>query len=89
MANLLSNTNVTGSPMSVGGSGEFIFSVDGTFGGATVTLQLLSPDGTSWLSITDAALTAEGAVIVALGGGSRVRALVAGGTPSALYANLG
>jgi len=88
MAVLLRNAAVTGDAVTVNQRGEYVFSADGTFGGATITLQLLSPDGTSWLAIDDAALTAEGAVLVGLGASSTVRALVAGGTPSALYAEL-
>lgn len=85
---LLSNASATGNSFQVNNSRDYVFSVDGTFGGATVTLQLLSPDGSSWLSITNAAFTAEGAVAVFLGADSTVRVLVASGIPSALYAAL-
>lgn len=86
-ANLLSNASVTGGGVTVGG-GSYVFTVDGTFGGATVALQIRSPDGSSWLAITDASFTAEGNCVVELGDGSEVRVTVTGGSPSALYANI-
>lgn len=88
MANLLNNASATGPVLEIGTTGEFIFSVDGTFGGATVALKLLSPDETSWLAIASASFTAEGAIVVALSKGNKVRAEVSGGSPSALYADL-
>lgn len=83
---LLSNASATGSPVAAG-AGDYCYSVDGTFGGATVSLQMQSPDGSSFLTIADTGLTAEGAVIVTLPLGI-YKALVAGGTPSGLYATL-
>lgn len=86
MANLLSNASATGAALPVEG-GTYVVTADGTFGGATLQLQLRSPDGSSWIDITDASLTAEGAFTVDLPRGE-VRMTVTGGTPSALYANL-
>jgi hypothetical protein len=43
-----------------GGVGTYY--VNGTFGGATVTLQASFDNGASWLSLGDAALTQAGAV---------------------------
>lgn len=88
MAVLLSNASATGDPVTISRSGEFVVAVDGTFDGATVALELLSPDGSSWIAITDGDLTAEGSFVVFLGAGSKVRAAVSGGTPSALYASI-
>lgn len=87
MANLLHNESATGGKLDVA-RGTYVVSADGTFGGATLQLQLLSPDGTSWLSITDASFTAEGAFAIDLPKGV-VRMSVSGGSPSALYANIG
>ncbi len=82
---LLSNASATGSGK-VWNGGEGAFLVAGTFGGATVTLQILGPDGSTWLDVgTDAALTAAGAVGFSLPPGT-IRAEVDGGTPSGLYA---
>jgi len=87
MAILLSNASATGAVVEVA-PGRYCFAVDGTFGGATVTLSILSPDGSSYISAgSDAALTAEGAVAVELPATS-VKAVVSGGSPSALYASL-
>lgn len=83
---LLSNASATGSTVAAG-PGDYCYMVDGTFGGATVLLQMQSADGSSFLTIADTGLTAEGAVIVTLPLGV-YKALVAGGTPSALYATL-
>jgi hypothetical protein len=86
-ANLLDNASATGDAMQVAG-GTYVVSADGTFGGATLQLQLRSPDGTSWLTIADAVLTAEGSYVIDLGDGE-IRMAVTGGTPSALYASIG
>jgi len=82
---LLSNATSTGSPVKWPG-GRGTFAVDGSFDGATVTLQMLGPDGSSYLSVgDDAALTAEGVVNFDLPP-CHIRALVAGGSPNAMYA---
>lgn len=83
---LLSNASATGGAIAAG-PGDYCYAVDGTFGSGTVSLQMQSPDGSSWLTIADTSLTAEGAVIVTLPRGI-YRAGVSGGTPSALYATL-
>lgn len=85
MPQLLSNEAATGSASQWGG-GSGVFSVCGTFGGATVSLQFMGPDGATWIDAGGyTTLTANG------GGGfvlppSKIRAYVSGGTPSALYA---
>ena len=83
---LLLNGSETGAAVSLA-RGDYCWSVDGTFGGATVSLQMQSPDGTSWLTVADTGLTAEGSMVVSLPA-NKYRALVASGTPSALYASL-
>lgn len=82
---LLSNASATGSAVAWPG-GRGTFEVDGTFGGATVTLSKLGPDGSSYISVgSDGALTAEGVVNFDLPPTS-IKAVVSGGSPSALYA---
>jgi len=81
---LLSNASVTGSAVGWGG-GRGVFALAGTVSGATITLQYLGPDRTTWLTAA-AALTAVGLVAFELPPG-QIRALVAGGTPSGLYAS--
>lgn len=92
---LLSNASATGEWVAWPG-GRGVFSVDGTFGSASVYLNYRSPDGSSGIraqvlasdgTLTAVALTAEGGFIVDLPPG-QVRAEVSGGTPSALYARL-
>lgn len=87
LTQLLSNVAATGAWMQIS-RGEYAFSAYGTFGGATLTLQRLLPDGVTGLAIgPDAILTAPGQCLADLPGG-QYRVLVAGGTPSALYAQL-
>jgi len=83
--NLLSNASTTGVDMAwPGGIGSFI--CVGTFGGSTVTLQLLGPNDTTYVNVgIDTTLTANGGGNFLLPP-SKIRALVAGGSPSALYA---
>ncbi len=66
-----------------GGRGQF--AVEGTFGGATVSLQVEGPNGTGISLGTDVELTAAGVANFEAPQG-RIRANVAGGAPSALYA---
>ena len=81
---LISNGSTTSSAARWQG-GQGTFTVVGTLGGATVTLQYLGPDGTTWVQAgSDAALTAAGGVVFTLHA-CQIRALVDGGTPSGLY----
>lgn len=83
---LLDNANSTGSPHSwPGGAG--VFAVAGTFGGTTVKLQQLGPDGATWLDVSGGAVdfTAPGQGGFVLPAGP-MRASVSGGTPSGLVA---
>jgi hypothetical protein len=82
---LLNNIAVTGAAANWKG-GRGVFTLAGTVGGATITLQYLGPDGATWL--TAAAAT----TLAAVGVGSfelppgQIRAAVAGGAPANLYA---
>jgi hypothetical protein len=80
---LLSNASATGSDQAWrGGRGTFI--VEGTIGGATVTLQY-SLDGTTWHDVgAEVTLSATGIGGFEIAPGL-LRAEVSGGTPSALY----
>lgn len=82
---LLTNASATGAAaLWPGGKGQFALA--GTVGGATITLQILGPDGTTYLSLGSAvALTAAGVANFEAPAGT-IRALVASGTPSGLYA---
>jgi hypothetical protein len=83
---LLANAAATGATVSPIASGAYVFSAAGTFGGATVKLQALGPDGATWSDV--ASLAAAGSTGVVLGEGASVRAAVAGGSPAGLYATL-
>jgi len=82
---LLNNAAATGNPARwPGGRGSFVAA--GTFGGATVKLQMLGPDGATWLDVdSTTSVTAVGHVVFEAGAG-QLRALVSGGSPSGLYA---
>ncbi len=83
---LLDDGDVTGAANTWAG-GPGVFTVTGTFGGATVKLQQLGPDGATWLDVSggNADLTGPGQGGFVLPEG-QVRAAVAGGTPSGLTA---
>lgn len=82
---LLTNASATGAAMDWPG-GYLSFSCLGTFDGATVTLQNLGPDGTTWMDAdSTTTLTDVGQANVLMPRG-QIRALVAGGSPSALFA---
>lgn len=83
MGALIDNGSATGSPATWGG-GIGKFTAAGTFGGATVTLEYLGPDGATWLSGATS-LTSPGMVDFRLPPG-RIRAAISGGTPSGIYA---
>ena len=82
---LLANASATGGAFTWrGGDGSFL--VAGTFGGATVSLQVLGPDGATFLDAgANTTLTAPGIGNFRLPPG-QIRAAVTGGSPAGLYA---
>lgn len=72
-------------------SARYCFAVAGDFDGATVGLELLGPDGATWIAVEDGsgplAFTAAAAAIVELPAGS-YRATIDGGSDPSLYATL-
>lgn len=83
---LLVNASATGGYQYWAG-GKGVLSVVGTFGGATLQLEMLGPNGTTPIAIPTASFTANGAIVVELPP-SRLRMTVTGGTPSGLFASL-
>lgn len=82
---LLRNASATGAAFDWEG-GLLGFTVQGTFSGATVTLQLLGPDDTNYVAVgSTTTVTAEANATVYVPRG-KIRCLVASGSPSALYA---
>lgn len=85
MAQLLTNASATGADSQWGG-GYGVFTATGTFGGATVSLQYLSPDAATWVDMgVNTTLTSNGGGAFLYPPG-RIRASVSGGAPSGLYA---
>lgn len=82
---LLTNASATGNAVIwPGGRGTFL--ATGTFSGATVKLQVLGPDNTTWIDAgTYTTLTAAGAGNFDLPQG-QIRAAVTGGPPSGINA---
>lgn len=82
---LLNNAAATGPSFDwPGGTG--IFKAIGTFSGATVTLQCLASDGVTYMPVgTDTTLSAVGGGRFMLDA-TKIRALISGGPPSAMYA---
>jgi hypothetical protein len=68
--------------------GICVFAAAGTFGGCTVNLQLLAPDGSTLLTAgTATTLTAAGMGVAYLPPG-QIQATVTGGAPSGLYVSI-
>lgn len=88
---LLSAASVTGAAVPCQFPGRYCFAVAGTFGGATVGLAMLGPDGATWIDIEGEAgpiaITAARALAVLLPPGS-YKATVAGGTGVSVSASL-
>lgn len=82
---LQSNASATGAGVYDWPGGLGHFQVKGTFGGGTVALETLHPDGTTWLPLgDDASLDAAGAFNFELPA-CKIRAALAG-TVSAVHA---
>lgn len=85
---LLNNVAVTGAAVKVDNGGTYSFGVEGTIGGATIDLRMLGPGGTNYILVPGTAMTVAGFISVDLPSGALVKANVAGGAPSALFATL-
>lgn len=85
MSVLLSNASVTGSAITWQGGRGFLTAV-GTFGGTSLQLQYLGPDGITWVPVGSAITAAASAAVDVAPG--RIRMAVTGGTPSGLYADI-
>lgn len=67
--------------------GIYTFAVNGTFGGCTVALEMMGPDGSNYIAIDDTAFTAAGAINVELPSG-KYRASITGGAAMSISATL-
>lgn len=88
---LLTAASATGAGVDVTEPGEYVFSAAGTFGGASVGLSMLGPDGLTWIPLKDSAgvmaLTSADAVIVSLPVGT-YRGTITGGAGVSMHASL-
>jgi len=85
---LLNAAAATGAALAIQIGGDYCFAVNGTFGGCTVALEMLGPDGTNYINTgVSATLTAAGAAIVTLPPGT-YRASIAGGAAMTITATL-
>jgi hypothetical protein len=81
---LAENISVTPSTDVVWPGGLGIFTAEATFGGGTISLQVMAPTGT-WLAVgTDTTMTAAGAAGFILPNGARIRVSIT--TATAVYA---
>lgn len=85
---LLENASATGSEFTIDQGGRFLFLALGTFGGATVKLQIKGPDDSTFVDVPDSSLTAAGSKTVYLPDNAVVKAAIASGPPSGIYASL-
>lgn len=83
---LLDNADATGPTVTWQGGRARLTAV-GTFGGGAVNLEFLGPDNSTWIPYDATGLTAAGSIVIETIPGS-IRASVAGGTPSALFARI-
>jgi len=83
---LLSNASATGAAAEwPGGWGRV--ETRGTFGGATLTLQVQDADGSTYHTVAaETTFSAAGTSAFFCEAGATIRMAVSGGTPSALYA---
>lgn len=69
--------------------GRYLMVATGTFDSATVTVDLLGPDGSTYVGIADASLTAAGSAAIYLPSDATVKGTVTGGTsPAGIYLSI-
>jgi hypothetical protein len=84
----LIKNGTTSSALAAWPGGRGVFSVVASaFGGATIKLQMLGPDGASLLDVGGTALTLNGAAAFDLAP-CQIQATVVGGPPTAVYASV-
>ena len=84
---LAENASATPPGDTVWPGGTGMFTGEATFGGGSITLQVLTPNGT-WVAVgSDTTLTAAGAAGFILPNGARIRASIAIATAVFAYAS--
>lgn len=84
---LLDNASATGPAVLVVFGGRQVFSIVGTFNGGTAQLQMLGPDGFTFIDIANGAFTAPGAVAVDVPFNKSWKVTLTG-SPSKMFAEL-
>lgn len=69
--------------------GSYVLMVAGTFGGTSHKLQILGPDGVTYIDVPNTTFAAAGYVSVDIPAGATVRSFLTGGTGISLNATLG
>lgn len=87
VVNLLSNAGATGSGVAFGGGKAHWLLVAGT-GGATMALQVLGPDGSSWIAVPSASSSSSTVVALDLPEGTYRTTVTGGTTPAGIYSTL-
>jgi hypothetical protein len=81
---LLTSASESG-PLVAWPGGLGLFAVCGQFGGGSVSLQMIGPDGKTPISLMDFA--ANGAQTFSLPGGSQIQAAIAGASNASIWAS--
>lgn len=85
---LLSNAAASGTAQVVSTGGRYVYMISGTFGGTSSKLQILGPDGTTFIDVPSSTLAVAGYISVDIPAGATVKTILTGGTPSAMFATL-
>lgn len=84
---LLTNASAAGAAVPNVMGAAYEWCTTGTFGGASLQLQALGPDGSTYMNV-GSAITSAGCTGVVIGQKATVKVTVTGGSPSALYSSL-
>lgn len=86
---LLVNASATGTDAIAQIGGRYVLTGTGTFGGATLQIQMLAPDNSTYINLANGSFTAAPiGVAMDLPQGAHVRATLTGGAPSGFYVSL-
>lgn len=86
-ATVLSNAGATGSAVTWDGGKALVTILAGT-GGATVALQILGPNGSTYVNLPGASVTVDTAVVIDLPAGTYRGAVTGGTTPAGIYVQI-
>jgi hypothetical protein len=84
---LLKNASASGSFTDPLPGGKYLLVAEGSWGGAALTLQYKGPNDTA-IAVANVSLSTNANVAVDVGDGAEVKAILTGGTPSGIYADL-